>query len=441
MKVSFILVHSKRQVSPVRASVRYSGDIYNYKTGESVDVSKWDKKNQRCTKKGYKEAAAINMNLEYIESAIKNTILYYKRDFKVPTKDEFKRKVGQFLSGQNALQIKEDDQNFVDYVERFIGRSDKSDLTKRGYTTVLNKLKQYQEEKGLRLSFADINQKFYSEFKSWVYEKGYIRKENGVKVRKEYSRNYWGTLVKDIKVFMGEAKKVDKLHSYEEFDDFKVETETADSVYLTTEELIKIHKLVIDANLIKANYDDTRPHNVERKVKALNLARNKFLIGAFTALRVSNFNRIQDHNIKNGVITVLPLKGSGIRKPEPVKIPMHWVIKDILEKGFDLQQEISEQKLNKHIKQVCKLAGIKDQVVSYRTEGGEIKEHINEKWEVITTHTARRSGATNMYKAGIPRKAIMLLTGHKTEKQFEKYIKLTAEENAEILMNHAFFNK
>lgn len=441
MKVSFILVHSKRQISPVRASVRYSGEIFNYKTGESVVVENWDKKNQKCLVKGYKEARIINMNLEYIESAIKSTILYYKRDFKIPTKDEFKRKVSQFLSGQNALQIKEDDQNFVDYVERFIAKSDKSDLTKRGYTTVLNKLKQYQEQKGLRLSFADINQKFYTEFKSWVYEKGYVRKVNGEKVRMEYSRNYWGTLIKDIKVFMGEAKEVDKLHSSDDFDKFKVETETADSVYLTTEELIKIHRLVIDANLIKANYDDTRPHNVERKINALNLARNKFLIGAFTALRVSNFNRIQDHNIKNGVITVLPLKGSGIRKPEPVKIPMHWVIREILEKGFNLQQEISEQKLNKHIKEVCRLAGINDQVVSYRTEGGEVKERINKKWEVITTHTARRSGATNMYKAGIPRKAIMLLTGHKTEKQFEKYIKLTAEENAEILMNHAFFNK
>lgn len=48
-------------------------------------------------------------------------------------------------------------------------------------------------------------------------------------------------------------------------------------------------------------------------------------------------------------------------------------------------------------------------------------------------------GATNMYKAGIPRKSIMMLTGHRTEVQFEKYVKLSAEENASILMNHDFF--
>ncbi len=442
MKVSFVLVHSKREVSPVRAVIRYSGEAFSYKTGESVVVEFWSKSNQRCIKSAkYKEGSAINMKIEHIDSAIKSTILFFKRDFKVPTKEEFKRKVNQFLGGHNAIEIKENDQLFVDYVDRYIENSKKALQTKKGYRTTLNKVIAFEESKCKKLRFEDINQQFYTEFKAWVYKRGYVKKCFGEEIEKGYARNTFGTMIKNIKLFMREAKKFDKLHSFEEFEEFKVESETSDAIYLTTEELVKIHRLVIDEELIRANYKDQRPHNIERKMKALDLSRKKFLIGAFTALRVSNFNRIQDHNINNGIITVLPIKGSALRKQSPVKIPMHWVIKEILESGFDLQQKISDQKINDHIKEVCKLAGLTDHVVYYRTEGGEVKEYVREKWQVVTTHTARRSGATNMYKAGIPRKAIMLLTGHKTERQFEKYIKLTAEENAEILMGHAFFNE
>ena len=35
----------------------------------------------------------------------------------------------------------------------------------------------------------------------------------------------------------------------------------------------------------------------------------------------------------------------------------------------------------------------------------------------------------------------MKITGHKTEKSFLKYIKITQEENAQLLAGHAYFKK
>jgi hypothetical protein len=67
------------------------------------------------------------------------------------------------------------------------------------------------------------------------------------------------------------------------------------------------------------------------------------------------------------------------------------------------------------------------------------KEQRIEKWEAVSSHTARRSAATNMFKAGIPSISIMKITGHKTETQFIKYIKVSKEENAEMLMDNPFF--
>lgn len=63
-----------------------------------------------------------------------------------------------------------------------------------------------------------------------------------------------------------------------------------------------------------------------------------------------------------------------------------------------------------------------------------------EKWELVSSHTARRSAATNMYKAGIPTISIMKITGHKSERVFMDYIKITGEKNAQMLKNNPFFN-
>lgn len=62
-----------------------------------------------------------------------------------------------------------------------------------------------------------------------------------------------------------------------------------------------------------------------------------------------------------------------------------------------------------------------------------------EKWQVISSHTARRSFATNAYLAGIPVFRIMLITGHKTEESFFRYIRIGKAENARELAQHPFF--
>ena len=61
------------------------------------------------------------------------------------------------------------------------------------------------------------------------------------------------------------------------------------------------------------------------------------------------------------------------------------------------------------------------------------------KYELIKAQTARRSGATNMYLAGISTLDIMKITGHKKEREFLKYIRVSKEETAELLANHEYF--
>jgi integrase len=74
-----------------------------------------------------------------------------------------------------------------------------------------------------------------------------------------------------------------------------------------------------------------------------------------------------------------------------------------------------------------------------RTVGTRVVKRLVKKYTLVSTHTARRTGATNMYLSGIPVARIMLLTGHKTEQSFFRYIRIEREENAKTLSEHPFF--
>jgi integrase len=119
----------------------------------------------------------------------------------------------------------------------------------------------------------------------------------------------------------------------------------------------------------------------------------------------------------------------------------------ILDK-YDYQppKPISNQRFNDYIKEVAQLAGLEDEIMTAHTqqEAGEFTpgrvETRRPKWQAITAHTARRSFATNMYKRGFPTLAIMAITGHKTEKSFLTYIKVSEAENA-ALLKRQFMNQ
>lgn len=114
----------------------------------------------------------------------------------------------------------------------------------------------------------------------------------------------------------------------------------------------------------------------------------------------------------------------------------------ILEKyDYELPKLPSNQKFNDYIKEVAKLAKINEPIYSDKQKGDFSFKKTVPKWELVTSHTARRSFATNAFIAGVPTISIMKITGHKTESSFMKYIKISDKENALRLRSHSFFNQ
>jgi integrase len=126
---------------------------------------------------------------------------------------------------------------------------------------------------------------------------------------------------------------------------------------------------------------------------------------------------------------------------QTVTIPVKTVVREILDKyKGEPPKGISNQKMNDYLKELGKLAGLNQEVIIRTRKGGVRKEETFPKFELITTHTARRSFATNAYNAKIPSKSIMGITGHKTEREFLKYIKLSSDEHAILMAENPFFD-
>ena len=103
------------------------------------------------------------------------------------------------------------------------------------------------------------------------------------------------------------------------------------------------------------------------------------------------------------------------------------------------RKALSNQKMNEYLKELCDLAGFDTIIEVNEFIAGRHIKTTKQKKELISSHTARRSFATNAYKAGMPVTDIMKFTGHATVASFMKYIRLTNEETAVKLADHKFF--
>ena len=274
-------------------------------------------------------------------------------------------------------------------------------------------LREYQDDRNTTLRFEDINMDFYNDLT------GYLEAHDA-------SSNSIGRFVKDIKAFMNQTLELE-LHTNLDFKkkDFVAIKEDVDSIALSEEELQKI----IDVDL-------------SEKHSSYNLARELFLVGTYTAQRVSDYNNIkarnissmpirviEDNKIVNKEVYLLTLKQQKTKVCIPIKQELLAILKKY---DFNIPR-MPEQKINEYIKEVAKLAGLTNLVEIKKTKGG--KEVTNEvpTYQLITTHTARRTGATLMYLNGIDVYDIMKLTGHKKIETIEIYLKVSALARATLM--------
>lgn len=159
--------------------------------------------------------------------------------------------------------------------------------------------------------------------------------------------------------------------------------------------------------------------------------RDSMIIGLWTGLRISDFNRnLATDNIDQGYISIKTQKTGAW-----VRIPMHAQVQHVIRKrhGF-LPRRYNNAYFNAEIKTICMLADI-DNVIPGKKYDSEKERSVfghYKKWELITSHTCRRSFASNLYGI-VPNHVLADLGGWASEKQMIHYVKRTKAESAEVL--------
>lgn len=426
-KIKFYLAHPERKISSLNMVItnwdkefRMASDI------KDVVVNYWSTKKQEASEcSAYEEDGAhINKRIENLETAAKSVIRDYELKNIIPSTDQLRKSIFEALNPDAPVVSKND--KIVSFMEKFTEDVTRAKNTKDRYTTTINLIKAYETFIGKKLSWSDIDMDFYNNFQKYMYGK-------------DFSVNYFGDMIKNIKMFFHAAEDA-KLHNIKLSKNFITVEEVSDSIYLSIDELIKLHNLKIDADLVLNKADPKIVNvtgNLERKVEALQNCRDMFLVGCFTALRFGDYSRLMPMKSTDKYITRVSEK-VGLK----TMIPMHYVISEILQKrNNELPPPISSQKLNDQLKDLCSYADINEPTEVTITKGGKKQRTVYPKWELVTTHTARRSGATNMLLSDIDIITIMSFTGHKTTKSFQKYVKASQEQLAKKAATNPYFRK
>lgn len=233
---------------------------------------------------------------------------------------------------------------------------------------------------------------------------------------KEFSINHLSALVKNWKVFLKAA--YDRgIHGNTIYNhrDFRLPEEETYDIYLEPAELKKIY----DHHLINETLDTVR---------------DWFIIDCFTGLRISDIQLLGKENILKDSIRIVNEKTD-----TRVEIPINSYIRAILKKWKGLPPKVTDQEMNRSIKQVCELAGIKETVLYSITKGGVRKDYHLKKWEMVSNHTSRRSFITNLLNDGIPDNTVMQLAGIKKHATLMKYKKTKPEETAKLMRGRSIF--
>lgn len=163
--------------------------------------------------------------------------------------------------------------------------------------------------------------------------------------------------------------------------------------------------------------------------EALERVRDVFLFQCFTGLRYSDVAKLRRSDIKRGVLHVVTKK-----TVDGLRIELNKHSQAILEKYQDFEfpgdkalPVISNVKMNVHLKTLGQVVGLDEPTRIVYFKGNKRYEEVYPKWNLLTTHVARRTFVVTALQLGIPVEVIMRWTGHSNFEAMKPYAKIVDE--------------
>ncbi len=359
--------------------------------GFSVKEKYWSEVKQRVKPNiktdRYNLHKEYNSFLDKSESAAKEIFHKYALSNKKLTYEIFQKEWN--LSNYNN----QPSTNFITEYDRYIEISKpiRAKRTIMGHTTTLNFIKDFEIENKLELTLENFDIQVFESFRNYSFTK------------KQITDNYFNTITSKIKAFMTWAYDRE-IHQNLAYKKFKAPERQKDIICLYNDELFKLY-------------------NHQFKSKKLEKVKDVYCFGCFTGLRYSDIIDLKKEHLINGEI-----QKTIIKTREFSRIPLNRFAQEIIDKYLDypfgLLPTISEPKFNEYIKVACKEAKIDSPVNITRYSGGKVHNFTKPKYDLITSHTARKTFTTNSLIRGMNETIVKKITGHKKDENFRRYVKL-----------------
>lgn len=391
------------------------GKEYETKTGFNVKPMDWSL-NTHLPKTNSTENKQLNIDLKHLESFIlgkvnkdsASTVLIDTNWLKNAITECF----GRVEKTDEGLLL-----NHINYIidtssNRKIagGKIGLAKRTVMGYVTFKNLITRFQKSVGKQVHFLEIDKKFVEGFTNWLFQAGLGTNYVGKNLDK------LGAVCRDAKSLGIEVNPyIDLIKGFTEKDE--------------------------DRHIVTLSFDELELiENAQFESKALENAKKWLLIGCAIGQRGGDLLNlcIDDFRYLEGNLC-LDIIQQKTKKAVTVPILSQGVVK-IIEN--EMPHSISEQKLNKYIKEVCKAVGINELTTGKKIDP-EMKTRVlgeYPKCELVASHCFRRSFATNYYKH-IPTPILMQITGHSRESTFLQYINKRSDKDENAKLFAKYFNE
>tara|TARA_B100000378_G_C18036664_1_gene409243 strand:+ start:423 stop:1745 length:1323 start_codon:yes stop_codon:yes gene_type:complete len=421
-----------RNPTPIYVRFRHGNDFNIWKkTGKVIDPKNWTVDNKKkingITPKLIKNDPELgNLNISLEKLSIHIIEAFNKSNPKEITADWLEKQIDIFNGVYDEAEEELNEgllhavNNLIDNAhtrENYKGSLGLSKSRINSYISLRNILKQYQGRKKFKVS--DVNIKFAKDFLNWM-----IGERN-------YSESYSRKIIADLKTVCVEAE-MDGIPTHLQLKKVKGGKPKTDYIiYLNPEELKTIK-------------------NTDMNNRKLNNAKKWLLLGCNIGQRGSDLLGLRESNfVTRQGLDLIELTQQKTGKN--VTIPVLETTKEILQEG--LPYPISLQKFNNYLKILCREAGIAEiipgrKIVLVDENGNELPKDEDgnylgkgekrtlqgyyPKWQLISSHTCRRSFASNQYGI-LPTPLIMQITAHSTEKMLLNYIGKSSMDYAQAI--------
>ncbi|CAG5083007.1 site-specific integrase [Parvicella tangerina] len=407
---------------------RIRGKMFKYSTGIKVNPNHWDNDEKKVLK-ARKNYSRINQVLNKIQVHFDEAVYNYLADDSmsfVDIKEILDEKLDIERNRKNSNEtLAFEDIWCVKWIDSLKVVRSEGTWRKKGY--VLNSLIDFTKDTKFKLEFENIDMTFAENYKRWALN---VKDAKG---RNRYTKD--NSIHKNIEIIKGFCRWAyergyTKSNAFEQIKGF-------DQKYfapfaLSSRDLTTL--MDIDFSLVDLNEYNIRPCNHARVKEALEKTRDAFVFRCLCGIRHGDYYQLDPSKIINNKLQLVTEKTKSV-----IYLSLHPYASSIILKYDYKVPKLMNQNENENLKLMAQISGFNEIIEIVYMQGAELVREDKYRWELVTTHTARKTFITNCLRAGIPPHIVMEIVGIKKASTLQRYINISKadiEESMEKLNNY-----